>query len=79
MSTTDLSAARDHDSVPATEGWRTSSFCGPNGGNCVEVNRGVDAVVGVADSKPAQRSPLTFGTAQWAGFLSDTRAGRFDA
>ncbi|HEX3788001.1 MAG TPA: DUF397 domain-containing protein, partial [Pseudonocardiaceae bacterium] len=33
--------------------WLRSTFCGPNGGNCVEVNLGVAGVVGVRDSKSA--------------------------
>jgi hypothetical protein len=38
----------------------------------------VGDVVGVADSKPAQRAALTFGSAGWAGFLAETRDGLFD-
>jgi hypothetical protein len=78
MTTTDLSTVRDTESPLPLNGWRVSSFCGPNGGNCVEVNRGAGAVVGVADSKPAQRTALAFGSADWDGFLADTRGGRFD-
>jgi hypothetical protein len=78
MTTTDPRSGRDHDSALPAQSWRTASFCGPNGGNCVEVNRGAAAVVGVADSKPALRTPLSFPADGWAGFLAETRAGRFD-
>jgi Domain of unknown function (DUF397) len=64
------------DATPAT-GWRKSSRCGA-GGSCVEVAVG-QAAVGMRDSKLENSPVLTFTAAAWRGFLSDVRAGRFDA
>ena len=50
-------------------GWRTSSRCGPNGGNCVEVNLGTGHAVGVRDTKPAVSDILMFGAAAWRTFV----------
>lgn len=58
-------------------GWRTALACGPNGGNCVEVNLGAAGHVGVRDTKPAAREVLTFDTADWRAFVSGARHGRF--
>lgn len=59
--------------LPAN-GWRTARRCGPNGGNCVEVNLGGRAgVVGVRDTKPVDGPVLLFGAAAWSAFLSSTR------
>jgi hypothetical protein len=57
--------------------WESATFCGPNGGNCVEVNLGGWRVVGVRDSKSAAGPVLAFGEAGWAAFLAATRSGRF--
>lgn len=51
------------------DGWRTARRCGPNGGNCVEVNVTPDAV-GVRDSKPTNRPVLMFDRAAWRSFVS---------
>jgi hypothetical protein len=66
---------------PATAGhtfaegaWGAATFCGPNGGNCVEVNLGSRGVVGVRDSKSAAGAPLVFGGAGWGAFLDATKA-----
>ena len=58
--------------LPAT-GWRKAGRCGPNGGNCVEINRGAAGVVGVRDSKNAAGAPLLFDTASWTAFLDTER------
>jgi len=71
------------DSFPVN-GWRSANGCGPDGGNCVEVNLdgvddgaggcddlGVD-IIGVRDSKSATGSALAFRPAQWQSFLSAT-------
>ncbi|MFL6122934.1 DUF397 domain-containing protein [Actinophytocola sp.] len=58
-------------------GWRRAEFCGPNGGNCVEVNlvaRGV--VVGVRDSKVGGGPVLTFSGGQWRSFLAAMTSAR---
>jgi hypothetical protein len=55
--------------------WRSAEFCGPNGGNCVEVNLGAPGVVGVRDSKAGAGPVLVFGPG-WASFLDATRDGQ---
>jgi hypothetical protein len=65
-------AAAGH--VFAEDAWGAATFCGPNGGNCVEVNLGVRGVVGVRDSKSAAGPLLAFGGAGWGAFLDATKA-----
>jgi hypothetical protein len=60
--------------LPA-DGWRTSSRCGPNGGNCVEVNAGGSGIVGVRDTKPADSPVLVFGTTGWRCFVTAATGG----
>jgi hypothetical protein len=60
----------------AGDAWKSAKFCGPNGGNCVEVNLGTHGVIGVRDSKPAAGPVLAFAQAGWSGFLEVTRTGR---
>lgn len=56
------------------DGWRSANRCGPDGGNCVEVNLGGvdDDVVGIRDSKSGAGSVLVFRSAQWRSFLLAT-------
>ncbi|MET7762641.1 DUF397 domain-containing protein [Streptomyces sp. NPDC005393] len=50
--------------------WFKSSYSGSDGGDCVEVAAGVDAVY-VRDSKAAGRGPvLQVGQDEWAAFLA---------
>lgn len=56
------------------DGWRTASRCGPNGGNCVEVNVGT-GIVGVRDTKPAEGPVLVIDNAGWRSFLTAASAG----
>lgn len=56
--------------------WRAAEFCGPNGGNCVEVNLGRPDAVGVRDSKAAPGPVLAFGQDGWGTFLAATKIGR---
>lgn len=58
-------------------GWRRALACGPNGGNCVEVNRAPAGRVAVRDSKPDVRPVLTFDNTPWDAFLGAAREGRF--
>lgn len=58
--------------------WRASALCGPNGGNCVEVNLGTPGLAGLRDSKRAAGSVLVFDGAEWDAFLGAARSGRFD-
>lgn len=67
-------ASQGHPVDLPADGWRTAQRCGPNGGNCVEVNLGSrTGVVGVRDTKPAASPVLVFGAAAWSAFLSTTR------
>lgn len=70
----------DHGSITAipglpAHGWRTSSRCGPNGGNCVEVNAGGTGIVGVRDTKPEDSPVLVFAHAGWRAFVSAATTG----
>ena len=58
--------------------WETSAFCGPNGGNCVEVNLGVQGLIGLRDSKLSNSPVLVFDDAEWDAFLAGARTGQFD-
>ncbi|HEX3592436.1 MAG TPA: DUF397 domain-containing protein [Pseudonocardiaceae bacterium] len=52
-------------------GWKRSSRCGPDGGNCVEVNVAYGDRIGVRDSADsAPRPVLAFGSREWRGFLT---------
>lgn len=76
-----------HGSAPSfpVDGWRTANRCGPDGGNCVEVNlAGRDAtggidIVGIRDSKPVSGPALVFGGPGWRAFLSGTIMDNFGA
>jgi hypothetical protein len=58
--------------------WETASFCGPNGGNCVEVNLGRPGHVGLRDSKRGAGPVLAFAGREWGTFLATARTGRLD-
>jgi hypothetical protein len=59
-------------------GWQRSAFCGPNGGNCVEVNLRSEGLVGLRDGKLAEGPVLVFDDDEWEAFLAGARAGQFD-
>jgi hypothetical protein len=58
------------------DGWRKPGFCGPNGGNCVEVHLGVRGVVGVRDSKAGAGRVLAFAGDQWRMLLAAATSTR---
>jgi hypothetical protein len=58
--------------------WQTTSFCGPNGGNCVAVNLGVRGHVGIRDTKAVSGPVLVFDGEGWGAFLRTTRFGGFE-
>jgi len=58
--------------------WKSARACGPNGGNCVEVNLGGPGVVGIRDSKCPAPQLLIFDRAGWRGFADALRRGRYD-
>jgi Domain of unknown function (DUF397) len=53
--------------------WRTSSYSGSNGGNCIEVATRADAVV-VRDSKDPRGPMLEFGGQNWERFADQVKA-----
>lgn len=61
--------------VLPVDGWRTSSRCGPNGGNCVEVNHCTGHTVGVRDTKPADSTVLLFEPSSWRSFVVAATTG----
>ncbi|SFQ49420.1 DUF397 domain-containing protein [Amycolatopsis rubida] len=58
--------------------WRKPSACGPNSGNCVEVNLAEHGLVGVRDSKIGSSPVLVFDRGEWASFVEAVRRGEFD-
>jgi len=59
--------------------WRTASFSGNGGGNCVEVGQGADGAILVRDTKDDTNGPVHRYTAdEWRAFLAGVRAGEFD-
>lgn len=54
--------------------WRTSSYSGSNGGNCIEVAATPDAVA-VRDSKDPHGPVLAFGPQDWQRFADQVKAG----
>jgi hypothetical protein len=73
-STSAIQNALPVDTLPVA-GWR--SACGPDGGNCVEVNLAARDIVGVRDSKPATGPALVFGAAEWMAFLTGTVSDKY--
>ncbi|MFF3497761.1 DUF397 domain-containing protein [Streptomyces sp. NPDC003247] len=57
----------------ALQGWRKSSYSGPEGGSCVEVLDGHPAGVPVRDSKAPQGPALVFSTAGWSAFVETVK------
>ncbi len=57
-------------------GWRTSSYSGGQGGNCVEV-AAAGGMILVRDTKDRGRGPVhTFTPARWRAFLTTVRSGQ---
>ena len=53
--------------------WRTSSYSGSNGGNCIEVAASAHAVA-VRDSKDPHGPVLAFSSQQWRRFAGQVKA-----
>ena len=51
------------------DGWKRSARCGPDGGNCVEVNTSAAGRTAIRDSKAHPGRPLVFADADWSRFL----------
>ncbi|MFC4495931.1 DUF397 domain-containing protein [Streptomyces ovatisporus] len=58
--------------------WRKSSYSNGDGGNCVEVARGVSGVVPVRDSKQSGSGDpvLVFPAGGWGAFMAAVKGGR---
>ncbi len=54
--------------------WRTSSYSGNSGGQCVEVGNDARRVA-VRDSKDPDGSVLAFAAGTWAAFAERVKAG----
>jgi Domain of unknown function (DUF397) len=57
--------------------WRTSTYSGDNGGDCVEVASNLPGIVAVRDTKDRTGPTLTFTPAGWEAFISGVRDGEF--
>jgi hypothetical protein len=55
--------------------WRTSSYSGSNGGNCIQVATTTVNTVAVRDSKDPRGSVLAFGLQDWQRFAAQVKAG----
>ncbi|MEV5407667.1 DUF397 domain-containing protein [Thermopolyspora sp. NPDC052614] len=55
--------------------WRTSSYTGSDGGNCVEVSTNLRGIVAVRDSKDRGGPVLVFAQDEWRDFLEAVKAG----
>ncbi len=60
------------------DAWESPASCGPNGGNCVQVNLGAPGVIGLRDSKLSGGPVLVFDDGEWVAFLDAARAGQYD-
>jgi len=53
--------------------WRTSSYTGANGGNCIEVGH-AGPLIAIRDTKDRHGPALIFTTATWKQFASQVKA-----
>lgn len=58
--------------------WRKSSRSGQNNGACVEVAANLPSVVAVRDSKCPEAGAHIVWHGEFAAFLADVKAGRYD-
>lgn len=61
---------------PHNVAYRRSTFC--SGGHCVEVASLPDGHFALRDSKNPDIRPLVYTRLEWAAFLVDIKAGKFD-
>lgn len=54
--------------------WRTSSYTGANGGNCVEVGH-TGHMIAVRDTKDSQGPALAFSPTAWRRFAGQVKSG----
>jgi hypothetical protein len=61
------------------DGWRTSSYSGTDGTQCVEVTAlEPGRAVAARDSKDPSGGMLTFSQGEWGTFLGQVKTGTFD-
>ena len=58
--------------------WEGPVVCGPNGGECVEVNLARPGVVAIRDKKLSCGPVFVFDDEEWRAFLGAVRAGQYD-
>jgi hypothetical protein len=58
--------------------WRTSSYTGSDGGNCVEVATNLPGIAAVRDSKDRGGPALVFTRGEWKAFLAGIKDEGFD-
>jgi hypothetical protein len=58
--------------------WRTSSFSGNGGGNCVEVGQATDGTILVRDTKDRGRPAHRYTLTEWRAFVAGVGNGEFD-
>ena len=66
--------AAEHMEDNIEPGWRTSSYTGNGGGNCVEVGDAARMII-VRDTKDRPGPVLRFGLAAWRRFADQVKAG----
>jgi hypothetical protein len=75
-----MDAVNQHDRGFANSGWKRSSRCGPDGGDCVEVDLRHARKVAVRRStriSTTSNALLLFDREEWATFVQSTRDGQF--
>lgn len=56
--------------------WRTSSYTGSGGGNCVEVGRDADGTILIRDTKQHGHGPIhSYPPTAWRTFIASLRPG----
>jgi hypothetical protein len=60
-----------------TTGWQRSPLCGPDQGDCVELNFSRPGLVALRDTKLADGPVLVFTTAEWDSFTRGLDRGGF--
>lgn len=61
----------------ALDGWRKSSYSGPEAGSCVEIADGYPPGVPVRDSKKPDGPALIFSQTGWSSFIAAVKGEGF--
>ncbi|SEF36928.1 protein of unknown function [Amycolatopsis pretoriensis] len=61
----------------APDRWQRTPLCGPDKGDCVEINVDRPGLVAIRDSKLADSPVLVFSTAEWETFARALAGGTF--